>query len=146
MVLSIFFFKQKTAYEMRISDWSSDVCSSDLVTVRGYAGNPRDSRVNRPLCRSGRRLFLWQRRAKARKTAVLPEFMKHEVRHGRPLDARKLAQQADPAGPRLCRQGGTAARGKAARELSPAGLRRRGAPPAPAKTDECGFREEGGRT
>src|SRR3546814_1164016 len=27
-----FFFKQKTAYEMRISDWSSDVCSSDLDT------------------------------------------------------------------------------------------------------------------
>src|SRR3546814_10267343 len=27
-----FFFKQKTAYEMRISDWSSDVCSSDLFT------------------------------------------------------------------------------------------------------------------
>src|SRR3546814_10687721 len=26
----VFFFKQKTAYEMRISDWSSDVCSSDL--------------------------------------------------------------------------------------------------------------------
>src|SRR3546814_2057978 len=29
-VFFIFFFKQKTAYEMRISDWSSDVCSSDL--------------------------------------------------------------------------------------------------------------------
>src|SRR3546814_7450104 len=28
--LYMFFFKQKTAYEMRISDWSSDVCSSDL--------------------------------------------------------------------------------------------------------------------
>src|SRR3546814_4861099 len=28
-----FFFKQKTAYEMRISDWSSDVCSSDLYIV-----------------------------------------------------------------------------------------------------------------
>src|SRR3546814_1672839 len=28
----VFFFKQKTAYEMRISDWSSDVCSSDLST------------------------------------------------------------------------------------------------------------------
>src|SRR3546814_15502929 len=27
----VFFFKQKTAYEMRISDWSSDVCSSDLI-------------------------------------------------------------------------------------------------------------------
>src|SRR3546814_8171404 len=29
-----FFFKQKTAYEMRISDWSSDVCSSDLPNLR----------------------------------------------------------------------------------------------------------------
>src|SRR3546814_1094823 len=29
-----FFFKQKTAYEMRISDWSSDVCSSDLLAIR----------------------------------------------------------------------------------------------------------------
>src|SRR3546814_3250377 len=37
MILCIFlffFFKQKTAYEMRISDWSSDVCSSDLVVLR----------------------------------------------------------------------------------------------------------------
>src|SRR3546814_8326554 len=31
MMCSVFFFKQKTAYEMRISDWSSDVCSSDLL-------------------------------------------------------------------------------------------------------------------
>src|SRR3546814_5614205 len=30
-MLFFFFFKQKTAYEMRISDWSSDVCSSDLI-------------------------------------------------------------------------------------------------------------------
>src|SRR3546814_1347332 len=29
----VFFFKQKTAYEMRISDWSSDVCSSDLLSL-----------------------------------------------------------------------------------------------------------------
>src|SRR3546814_13702331 len=44
------FFKQKTAYEMRISDWSSDVCSSDLVDVlhpgkaergKGMAGDVR---------------------------------------------------------------------------------------------------------
>src|SRR3546814_20278777 len=35
-----FFFKQKTAYEMRISDWSSDVCSSDLrVTPEGRFAN-----------------------------------------------------------------------------------------------------------
>src|SRR3546814_5556526 len=44
-VLFCFFFKQKTAYEMRISDWSSDVCSSDLLRAnacmnRGVANNP----------------------------------------------------------------------------------------------------------
>src|SRR3546814_13231810 len=33
----VFFFKQKTAYEMRISDWSSDVCSSDLQRLAGCA-------------------------------------------------------------------------------------------------------------
>src|SRR3546814_4821780 len=35
--MSRFFFKQKTAYEMRISDWSSDVCSSDLGACGGGA-------------------------------------------------------------------------------------------------------------
>src|SRR3546814_3132216 len=39
----VFFFKQKTAYEMRISDWSSDVCSSDLAPA-------------------ARRYWAWQRR------------------------------------------------------------------------------------
>src|SRR3546814_14825019 len=34
----LFFFKQKTAYERRISDWSSDVCSSDLVARLERAG------------------------------------------------------------------------------------------------------------
>src|SRR3546814_19951756 len=34
----MFFFKQKTAYEMRISDWSSDVCSSDLTDHGGQRG------------------------------------------------------------------------------------------------------------
>src|SRR3546814_4236641 len=36
-----FFFKQKTAYEMRISDWSSDVCSSDLAQVCPHVGVER---------------------------------------------------------------------------------------------------------
>src|SRR3546814_4649669 len=43
----LFFFKQKTAYEMRISDWSSDVCSSDLAVMRHddfQAEQPRDRR------------------------------------------------------------------------------------------------------
>src|SRR3546814_7691902 len=35
IVFMFFFFKQKTAYEMRISDWSSDVCSSDLISDDG---------------------------------------------------------------------------------------------------------------
>src|SRR3546814_664068 len=34
-----FFFKQKTAYEMRISDWSSDVCSSDLFAFVRWTSN-----------------------------------------------------------------------------------------------------------
>src|SRR3546814_7408411 len=47
MFSCFFFFKQKTAYEMRISDWSSDVCSSDLhyrINVRGRvpASNAQD--------------------------------------------------------------------------------------------------------
>src|SRR3546814_9713253 len=36
-----FFFKQKTAYEMRISDWSSDVCSSDLTLIAAGPGRMR---------------------------------------------------------------------------------------------------------
>src|SRR3546814_13906695 len=36
-VIWFFFFKQKTAYEMRISDWSSDVCSSDLSRMKALA-------------------------------------------------------------------------------------------------------------
>src|SRR3546814_20372045 len=39
----VFFFKQKTAYEMRISDWSSDVCSSDLGWSTGFLATPRVS-------------------------------------------------------------------------------------------------------
>src|SRR3546814_9813112 len=37
VVCVVFFFKQKTAYEMRISDWSSDVCSSDLFGAENVA-------------------------------------------------------------------------------------------------------------
>src|SRR3546814_6510619 len=55
----IFVFKQKTAYEMRISDWSSDVCSSDLVERaheqgRGAKGRMKDE-MNRPRMRPRRR-------------------------------------------------------------------------------------------
>src|SRR3546814_5403160 len=36
LYVCVFFFKQKTAYEMRISDWSSDVCSSDLLSLQAH--------------------------------------------------------------------------------------------------------------
>src|SRR3546814_6547146 len=41
MLVFFFFFKQKTAYEMRISDWSSDVCSSDLALKNARRGIKR---------------------------------------------------------------------------------------------------------
>src|SRR3546814_2080859 len=49
-----FFFKQQTAYEMRISDWSSDVCSSDLPPVEGrldrlHGAARADGTVDHPL-------------------------------------------------------------------------------------------------
>src|SRR3546814_2645251 len=49
-----FFFKQKTAYEMRISDWSSDVCSSDLRTNAG--GMPNTCKSNETFGSSGARV------------------------------------------------------------------------------------------
>src|SRR3546814_4159549 len=50
-MIFFFFFKQKTAYEMRISDWSSDVCSSDLeleqaLRTRGDAVEVRNAGVS----------------------------------------------------------------------------------------------------
>src|SRR3546814_6579583 len=47
LMFFFFFFKQKTAYEMRISDWSSDVCSSDLVSVpfRAYSRREPEPRA-----------------------------------------------------------------------------------------------------
>src|SRR3546814_4349459 len=64
LVLS-FFFKQKTAYEMRISDWISDVCSSDLRAAArdrfrrarisyGGGGRPEPHHGDRHLRRSGK--------------------------------------------------------------------------------------------
>src|SRR3546814_6841642 len=50
----VFFFKQKTAYEMRISDWSSDVCSSDLLFLRKRgAGDIWQSLYEFPLVETG---------------------------------------------------------------------------------------------
>src|SRR3546814_1522868 len=58
-VFFFFFFKQKTAYEMRISDWSSDVCSSDLYSLhlspslRSVNRAMSDNTINAALRRMG---------------------------------------------------------------------------------------------
>src|SRR3546814_5603469 len=52
LFLIVFFFKQKTAYEMRISDWSSDVCSSDLLRVTLVESNGKKARFLREAVRT----------------------------------------------------------------------------------------------
>src|SRR3546814_5501827 len=51
MQIVFFFFKQKTAYEMRISDWSSDVCSSDLEAMSQAAAMSNRDRLFQLLSR-----------------------------------------------------------------------------------------------
>src|SRR3546814_16201471 len=55
-LLFVFFFKQKTAYEMRISDWSSDVCSSDLRRERRPLGQQQSVRPDRSVAQPSRNL------------------------------------------------------------------------------------------
>src|SRR3546814_7348736 len=69
-----FFFKQKTAYEMRISDWSSDVCSSDLfiaarVRVPGVRDDPVVASVHlmSPLAGGANTFAQWNHRITAAK-------------------------------------------------------------------------------
>src|SRR3546814_4601165 len=58
MCCGVCFFKQKTAYEMRISDWSSDVCSSDLSLNANFLRRPKpgDLLADGRLIKCGRRL------------------------------------------------------------------------------------------
>src|SRR3546814_11181002 len=55
--VSVCFFKQKTAYEMRISDWSSDVCSSDLGEARSARRRSRRIGASTGESRQGVRLY-----------------------------------------------------------------------------------------
>src|SRR3546814_1500455 len=82
-IVYFFFFKQKTAYEMRISDWSSDVCSSDLLHRRtgtrrrslrpagGRTAAPaRDAALRRRLRRAHRDPARFLRRDAARRRSA----------------------------------------------------------------------------
>src|SRR3546814_18307624 len=82
----LFFFKQKTAYEMRISDWSSDVCSSDLAAAdliafqAGKLSGRRQLRRDDFLCRHRRRAGRGNGRPGARGTG-LPDQVAAPARH-----------------------------------------------------------------
>src|SRR3546814_3470498 len=98
-----FFFKQKTAYEMRISDWSSDVCSSDLIC--------RDAQIyewQRRWCRNDG-LHPPRNRVAVRTRAALkpaaqwmqPTAAENQWRHSAPLHRR-----TEPSSPSTRRQDG----------------------------------------
>src|SRR3546814_6257185 len=99
-----FFFKQKTAYEMRISDWSSDVCSSDLVATAAAAASPPwpGSHDADPVPGPARGLVLFAGPGRAR-TARCPRACTLR----RSGDDRARAQSAGPA----VRGGGRIAQG-----------------------------------
>src|SRR3546814_5496480 len=86
-VVTVFLFKQKTAYEMRISDWSSDVCSSDLRSWRSDA-------------RSGyeRRFHERQRAGEAENQRLQLQGIERELREQNRLEMqRRLRTAPEPA-------------------------------------------------
>src|SRR3546814_6143571 len=86
-------FKQKTAYEMRISDWSSDVCSSDLFVglrpdLRAATPHRRLDVEERPVCVEDARLYIGE--AEVAHVASLSSLRPHFLR-------RKLSAPGAPA-------------------------------------------------
>src|SRR3546814_16123004 len=105
MLCDVFFFKQKTAYEMRISDWSSDVCSSDLIAngppgiaaAVAEADRAEVDRLTQEVFAQRKRVADAQRALQARETKKARE----EVRIGTTkMEAalRRLHEPKQPAG------------------------------------------------
>src|SRR3546814_18051510 len=78
--MSFFLFNQKTAYDMRISDWSSDVCSSDLFSAAHPSAFPQRRWVGVSLCRG------WI--GNSMKSASLPVFSQANSSDSTALDGR----------------------------------------------------------
>src|SRR3546814_7819095 len=90
-------FKHNTAYEMRISDWSSDVCASDLIRL-DFLANPADMNVDAALDRPGRSAMrkveqLLARQNPPRVAAKGQEQIEFCARH-RHLDILRIAKLA----------------------------------------------------
>src|SRR3546814_10395138 len=97
IICFFFFFKQKTAYEMRISDWSSDVCSSDLWRKRyfSYSGT-----LSNPALLDARIQLLDKMLAKGMtlSRSDLKASLDAMVRAGRQGEAVRIAMAANPSG------------------------------------------------
>src|SRR3546814_19585916 len=88
-VLSFFVFKQKTAYEMRISDWSSDVCSSNLTHLRAPPGRRSLARARLP-ADSPRQAPRYRARTPGpRRPERAPGTIRAQIPPPRPAQARK---------------------------------------------------------
>src|SRR3546814_4869597 len=99
-----FFFKQKTAYEMRISDWSSDVCSSDLPVRRQSRRARRSDRRLAPPAR--RNQAARHRGALSTGTRSRPSRLYRHGRHGSPRrPCRPARQDGGRTGPEEREQG-----------------------------------------
>src|SRR3546814_10898973 len=91
-IVMIFFFKQKTAYEMRISDWSSDVCSSDLKPAR------KDIAMAVRQAKAARRATTAVRQAKAAKAgsaAAMQWAMKAEKDRKSVMSGKRVSGRVD---------------------------------------------------
>src|SRR3546814_2615013 len=104
MIFFVFFFKQKTAYEMRISDWSSDVCSSDLDAVQKLAPAREQRRILEREARveAARVLidFAVARRVVAARLRIkerMPLALVHQAFAGlrRKIDAQRIVKQLE---------------------------------------------------
>src|SRR3546814_15017499 len=109
IIYVFFFFKQKTAYEMRISDWSSDVCSSDLADERRCA--------TRLHSRARRSAEPARRMARPGGQRALGQFLPEHRRDARsrlcppaPRRRHRLSDRGGGADPRRPRRGPAAAR------------------------------------
>src|SRR3546814_17003500 len=99
----VFFFKQKTAYEMRISDWSSDVCSSDLAGAQEVGADAllqiaRLADIQQIVGSAVHAIDARLRRQLGQKTAMVKAFGHRRVRI---VDAMVLRR----AGPKACSGG-----------------------------------------
>src|SRR3546814_2205661 len=91
-----FCFKQKTAYEMRISDWSSDVCSSDLRFLIGY--NKRKDAAHNDI-----RWLAWHIEALNRQKR-LPSFNEMMGVAPKAMDEDEIEKMLDQIGRASCRE------------------------------------------